>query len=62
MENRRKQEIGKCLKQIQSHSYYMARALRRNDAQGEEMALRSIQSELELTVLLYEDLQKLRGK
>ncbi len=61
MKNRRKREIEKSLKEIQSHSYFMVKALKRGNEQGEELALRSIRSELNLIEALYEDLQKLRG-
>ena len=62
MENKRKQEIEKCLKEIKTYAYYMAKSLRKDHLLGEEIAFNGIKSELELMIALYEDLQDLRGK
>lgn len=62
MKNQRKQEIEKSLKEIQRYAFYMAKSLRKDDLQGEEIAFNAIKSELELMIALYEDLQDLRGK
>lgn len=62
MINRRKQEIENCLKEIKTYAYYLSKSLKKDDSKGEEIAFKNMKNEMELMVLLYEELQRLRGK
>jgi hypothetical protein len=61
MKAKRKQELESYLNQLQNNSRQMQKALKRNDALSEEMALNQLKTLLPVIEALYEELQRLRG-
>jgi hypothetical protein len=61
MKAKRKQELESYLNQLQGNSRHMQKALKRNDALSEEMALNQLKTLLPVIEALYEELQRLRG-